>query len=1150
MRCIKILTYFTLMSEAAQIFQTNNPTRWQRLKWGSRIFIFIFIIAIAVIAITLKSVSRSNDKIPVDVRAIKKVLNGSVPAYRESEMGKEYKGFRKYINNQWAVGKGVGQKDSVLNLSNSKYFNDSLGIRAAFYMPWDPQSFFSLRRNINKVNLLLPEWFFIDPSADTLITNIDKEAFDIIKGAHVKMMPMLSNSYNNQLTYASLTRIIENPSKRERLITDILKQLNKLKFAGVNVDFEDVKTKSKRTLWDFQKELYSRLHENNFLVTQNLAPFCVYDYKQLSKYNDYLFLMAYDEHSETSKPGPICSQKWIEENVDKLAKNLPVGKIVLDIADHGYDWDSKDSATRLTYQQALVTARESDAVVDFDNDTYCTHFQYYDDKDRIHNVHFVDAATNFNAIRFATEYGLAGTALWRLGSEDSRLWDFYDLPMTQTALKKFDFKEFNKVEGSRTVDYIGDGEILDVLASPTDGHITTEIDSASMLISEESYDALPSSYVVRKFGKTSKPKLVLTYDDGPDPKYTKEILDTLAYYHVPATFFMIGMEAENNIPLVKRILKEGYEIGNHTFTHPDMSKVSKERALLEMDATKLLLECITGRSVVMFRAPFNADSEPEKNEELVPVALSRTRNYITVGESMDPEDWQRGELKNFNADTIFSRVKQEYKRNLDNGDSSNIILLHDGGGDRSQTVLATGMIIRYFRAKGYTFTTVADLLGKTRDDLMPYADSKDYYKLKINYLWALIVYYATHVFFAIFLVFMIISTIRLIILGTMSFLQRKREKNIIYNELVVNYPLVSIIVPAYNEEVNIVSSLNNLLKCDYPNFNVIFVNDGSKDKTWEIVTKEFSANSNVKLFTKPNGGKASALNYGINETTADYVVCIDADTKLASNAVSMLMKHFIMKTQSNEEIGAVAGVVKVGNEFNLLTKWQNIEYITSQNFDRKGFAYANAITVVPGAIGAFKKVAIEAAGGFTTDTLAEDCDLTIRILRTGYIVANEPRAIAYTEAPETLKMFMKQRFRWSFGVMQTFWKHLDQLFNNSNKSLGWIALPDILIFKYIIPIFSPIADVLMIIGLFTDNASKILWYYLLFTVVDTTIAAISFLFERENPAKLIWLIPQRIIYRWIMLVVLYRSLKRALKGELQNWGVLKRTGNVNDINIA
>ncbi len=1138
------------MSDSQQIFQTNNPTRWQRLKWGSRIFVFLIILAIVIIGITLRSISTSSDKIPIETRAIKKVLLNNVSTYKDSELGKDFKGFKKYINGQWAQGKGCGQKDSNLNLSNSELFSDSLGIRAAFYMPWDPQSFFSLKKNISKVNLVLPEWFFIDPKADTLIVNIDKQAFDIIKSARVKMMPILSNSYNTVLTGDALMRIINNPAKKERLIGDLLKQLNRFKFIGINIDLEDIKTKNKEILSSFHKELYSRLHENNFLVTQNISPFIEnYDYKLLSNYNDYLFLQAYDEHSEYTEAGSICGQKWIEQSVDKLAKKVPAAKIVLNIAAYGYDWDNNGKAKIQTYQQSLVTARESDAVVDFDNDTYNCHFQYYDDHDSIHNVDFTDAATNFNAIRFATEYGLAGTALWRLGSEDSRIWVFYNLPMTRSALKSFSFKDFNRVEGSRTVDYIGEGEILDVVASPTNGRITTEIDNSSMLISEETYNVLPSSYVVRKYGKTSKPKLVLTYDDGPDPKYTKEILDTLAYYHVPATFFVIGIEAENNIPLIKRLYNEGYEIGNHTFTHPDMSKVSRDRALLEMDATKLLIECLTGRSMLMFRAPFNADSEPEKNEELVPVALSRTRNYITVGESLDPEDWQKGEIQNFNADTILSRVIAEYQRCLFNGDSANIILLHDGGGDRSQTVLATGMIIRYFKAKGYTFTTVADLLGKTRDDLMPPVNSNDYFKLRINYFWAETVYYATHFFFAIFLVFMLISTVRLLILGTLSFLQRKREKLIIYDENIANYPLVSIIVPSYNEEVNIVSSLNNLIKCDYANYNIVFVDDGSKDKTWEIVNKEFANNPTIQLFTKPNGGKASALNFGISKTEAQYVVCIDADTKLAPNAVSLLMKHFLTLSTDGKQIGAVAGVVKVGNDLNLLTKWQNIEYITSQNFDRKGFAYANAITVVPGAIGAFKKDAIQAAGGFTTDTLAEDCDLTIRILRAGYRVMNEPNSIAYTEAPETLKMFMKQRFRWSFGVMQTFWKHSDMLFNNKNKSLGWIALPDILIFKYIIPVFSPIADLLMIYGLFSDNASKILWYYVLFTVVDAMIAGISFLFEKENPAKLIWLIPQRIIYRWIMLVVLYRSLKRALKGELQNWGVLKRTGNVKDIDV-
>ena len=1140
------------MSESSQIFQTNNPTRWQRFKWAGRILIVVALVALAALVIAL--VNASLPDIPLEGRAIKKVLTESIPAYRESKMGREYRGMRNYIKQRWAKGKGVGQKDSVLDLSSSPLFNDSLGIRAAFYVNWDPQSFLSLRRNISKVNLVLPEWFFIDPKADTLIANIDKKGFDVIKAAKVKVMPLLSNNYNNNFTGDALHRILNSPLKRQRLIADVLKLITKYKFAGINVDFEELKESNNEILSNFQKELYTSLHDKGFMVTQNVSPFNEdYNYKELAKYNDYIFLMAYDEHSESTGPGPISGQRWIEAAVDHLAKEVPAKKIILNLAAYGYDWKKgKIKDIPLTYQQALVTARESDAIVDFDNDSYNLHYQYYDENEILHEVHFTDAATNFNSIRFATEYGLAGTAIWRLGAEDSRLWDFYYLPMTKQALQKFNFGDFNKVAGLTEVDFLGQGEILDVLSTPKDGRITTEVDRAGMLISEETYDSLPSSYVIKKWGYTAKKKIVLTYDDGPDSRYTKEILDTLAYYHVPATFFLVGIEAEKNIPLVKRIFREGHEIGNHTFTHPDMSAVSTQRALLEMDATRLLIECITGHSTIMFRAPFNADYEPQSQAEIVPVALSRTRNYITIGEGLDPEDWQRGIYKNFTADTIFNRVINAYNDRVDsakgNNDSVNIILLHDAGGDRSQTVLATGMIIRYFKARGYQFTTVADLLGKKPDDMMPpVSHGNGYYLLQINYALAEFGYLGGYIFFALFLLFMLLSAIRLVTLGVLAILQKKKEKNIV-PIIPANYPLVSIIVPAYNEEINVISSLNNLLKCDYPNFNIVFIDDGSKDNTWSKVIEVFANHPNIKIFSKPNGGKASALNYGLEKTIADYVVCIDADTKLAACAVSRLMDNFFIEQQPTEKIiGAVAGIVKVGNEINILTKWQSIEYITSQNFDRKGFAYVNAITVVPGAIGGFRKQALIDAGGFTTDTLAEDCDLTIRIIRAGYIVANEPKAIAYTEAPESVKQFMKQRYRWSFGVMQTFYKHRDLMLNINHKSLGFIAMPDILLFKYIVPFFTPLADILMLIGLFTDNAGQIGLYYIIFTLVDASIAALSFLFDKENPTKLIWLIPQRIIYRWLMMIVLFRSFRRAIKGELQHWGVLKRTGNVKDI---
>jgi cellulose synthase/poly-beta-1,6-N-acetylglucosamine synthase-like glycosyltransferase/spore germination protein YaaH/peptidoglycan/xylan/chitin deacetylase (PgdA/CDA1 family) len=1137
----------------AQVFQTSGSGRWQRFKWGARIFLFLLVLAGGIIYLAIRNVYMPTlPQLKDKSEALKKALQGDQVFYKESKLGKEYRGFRSYIKKQWTKGQGCGQHNNALNLSTNSLFSDSLGIRAAFYVAWDAQSYFSLKRNISHVNLVIPEWFFIDPSADTLTTNIDKRAFDLIRKSGVKVMPMLTNFNVDKFRGDVLHRILHNPAKKTRLVNDISRFLLTHHFQGVNIDFEELQETTNEPLTLFQQELYDSLHRKNLLVTQDVAAFNEdYDYPSLAKYNDYLFLMAYDEYSTDTQPGPVSSQKWIEAAVDYIAKQVPSEKIVLCIAGYGYDWPHQQKAESITYQEALSVARRYGARVDFDNDTYNLKYEYMDDDSVRHTVYATDAATNFNTLRFSTEYGLAGTALWRLGSEDSRLWDFYDRSMTRMALQTFDFNEFSKVESSDDVDYIGEGEVLDVVSTPVPGHITTELDKDEMLISEQRYDSLPSMFVVKKWGKQIGKKLVLTFDDGPDPVYTRQVLDTLAKYHVPAAFFLVGMEAESNIPLVKRIFREGHEIGNHTFTHPNIANVSDNRAYLEMDATRLLIECITGHSTILFRPPFNADSEPETMEEMIPVALSRKRNYLAIGESIDPEDWQATDDPTYNADTVFNRVVR-FQQTTDGC----IILLHDAGGRRDATVQAVPRIIQYFRQQGYTFTTIGDLLGKTKAELMPLVPKgSGYYIIQTNFLLAEIGYYFGHVLFILFITFLILSTVRMLIMAVLATLQKRKENRIrnlssaIYHPSSNEWPLVSIIVPAYNEEVNAVSSLQNLLLCDYANYEIIFVDDGSKDSTYEKVQQAFTAHPAMKVFTKANGGKASALNYGIAQSHADFVVCIDADTKLRPDAVRLLIQHFLVEAEGRA-IGAVAGTVKVGNAVNIITKWQSIEYITSQNFDRKAFAYVNAITVVPGAIGAFRKDALIIAGGFTTDTLAEDCDLTIRILKAGYIVANESKAYAFTEAPETVQQFLKQRFRWSFGVMQTVWKNKDAMFNFRYKSLGWLAFPDILLFKYVIPFFTPLADFFMILGICTGNASRIGKYYLVFMIVDAAIALFAFALEKEKPWQLVWMIPQRLIYRWLMLIVLFRSLRRAVKGELQHWGVLKRTGNVTDNNIA
>jgi len=1121
------------MSKASkQIFQTNNSSRWQRFKWSFRILLFLLVIALIAVIIALRTAYTPTVPI-LQSSVFKQIL---VDDHSPDSLAKEYQGFRKFIDDKWAAGNGCGQNDSAIRLSNSKLFSDSLGIRAAFYVDWDPQAFFSLRRNIQKLNLVLPEWLFFDPKGDSMVIRKEKRGYDLIKKARgLRVMPMLTNNINGKWDGAVVSRIINDPVKSEKLINDLYRWIKSEGFNGVNIDFEELIEKDNRVLTGFLKKLTARFHQGGLLTSIDVMPFNEdYDYRALAENTDYIFLMAYDQYTSSTKPGPISGQKWIEAAVDQIVKKVPIPKLVLCMAGFGYDWPKGGEGSDVTYQQALSIAKENGSKITYDNDSYNLYFTYKDKAGHEREVHFTDAATNFNALRFSTEYGFAGTALWRMGSEDSRLWDFYHLPMNKASVQKFNFDEFARVETSNDVDFMGEGEILDVISTPTPGHIRTELDTTWMLISEEFYDTLPSMFVVKQFGKSTEKKMVLTFDDGPHPVYTRQILDILDKYNVVANFFIVGIEAEKNIPLVKRIYNSGHEISNHTFTHPNMATVSRQRAFLEMDATKLLIEAITGRSTIMFRAPFNADSRPETMEELVPVALSRTKNYLTIGENIDPLDWQTDEDKNFNGDSIFNRVVRMKDR-------GNIILLHDAGGDRSATVDALPKIIEYFHKEGYQFTTVADLMGKTRDDVMPPVPNyKENYLLRFNYLLAEAGYYLGKFFNATFILFLVLGSIRLLTVLILAIRARKKEKA---KELIPlkNSPLVSIIVPAFNEEVNAVSSLNNLLKCTYPNFNIIFIDDGSSDQTLEVVKNAFENHPQVTILHKPNGGKASALNYGIGHTDAPILVCIDADTKLKPDAVERMAMHFI-----KEEVGAVAGNVKVGNEINLITRWQSIEYTTSQNMDRKAFSLLNAITVVPGAIGAFRKSAVLEAGGFTSDTLAEDCDLTIRILREGYIISNENGAIAMTEAPESIKQFLKQRFRWTFGVLQTFWKNRDAIFNSAYKNLGFIALPDILLFKYIIPLFSPFADLLMLLGLLTGSAGEIGFYYSIFLAVDIILAAFAFSGEKESYWKLIWLIPQRIIYRWLLLWVLFKTMRKAVKGELQHWGVLKRTGNVQE----
>jgi len=473
------------------------------------------------------------------------------------------------------------------------------------------------------------------------------------------------------------------------------------------------------------------------------------------------------------------------------------------------------------------------------------------------------------------------------------------------------------------------------------------------------------------------------------------------------------------------------------------------------------------------------------------------------------------------------------------------------------------MIIDGARARGFQFVPVYQLMGKTKAEVMPPLSPNQFWSARLNWIgfWLF-----SAVITGIALIFFlgdILMTGRLVSVGVLAIYDRLRSHVYGTPEQIAAYrPRVAVLIPAYNEEKVIERTIQGALDCDYPNMCVIVIDDGSKDRTLEIARRTFApevADGRVLILTKPNGGKAEALNYGLEHIgDAELFVGIDADTIIAPDAIARMVPHFL-----NPKVAAVAGNAKVGNRVNLWTRWQALEYITSQNFERRALNTMGAVSVVPGAIGAWRVSSVREAGGYHIDTVAEDADLTMALLRNGYRVEYEDLALAFTEAPTSANALMRQRFRWSFGILQAVFKHKGVFARKG--VLGWIALPNILIFQILLPLVSPFIDIMFVVGVIwyrvqiyfhpdsTDPASfqRLLIFFGAFLVIDFLASALAFALERRQPEaredawllSQVWL--QRFAYRQVFSLVLFRTVKRAIQGRPFAWDKLERTAAVN-----
>ncbi len=1017
-----------------------------------------------------------------------------------------------------------------------------------FYQPNWSSPLAALKGTLAHLDWVLPTWLPLQGPDLKLNIKYDPHLSDVAdyirrNKPNAAIVPVVQNATLGKWDGAGVAKLLADEKRRTALVAEIAGFVIDRKFQGAVIDFEQLPQSSYGDLGLFLKQLSAALGPHGAIVAV-AAPFDDegWPFAQFARVSDYTILMSYDQHDDTSEAGSIAGQSWYEDTLDKRMRVLNPARTIIGIGNYGYDWNS-GHADALAFSDAVIAAHDSEAQIDFDDASNNPHFSYIEDDGTKHDIWFLDGVTAYNEIHAADPYQPAGYAVWKLGAEDPSIWTVMGRGYGALPPKILD-----NINIGEDIDYEGQGEILRVEAEPSPGTRTIETDPVTGDINDETYTRLPTSYVIRNFGASETKKIALTFDDGPDPEWTPQVLDILKEKHVPATFFIIGANAEANPGLVLRMYNEGHEIGNHTYTHPNLSDTPNEMVRIELTANERLFEALTGHSMRLFRPPYLGDAEPTDADEIVPVEIAQDLGYTAVGEHVDPSDWA---LPGVNA--IVQRTLDQIHNPIpDYKGAVNIILLHDAGGDRSQTVAALPILIDKLRAQGYQFVPVSDLVGLTREQAMPPIPSS--VALVNDRVVFLSMNVVGHALYYAFLVAIWLGIGRLFFLASMSLLNRPREIDQAAPPTGAEPYRVSVIVPAFNEEKVIAKTIAGLLASTYRNLEILVVDDGSADNTSGVVRDEFGSDQRVSLIRVPNGGKASALNVGLARAAGEVVVALDADTQFDADTIGRLVRWF-----SDPEIGAVAGNAKVGNRINVITRWQALEYVVAQNLERRALAGLGTLTVVPGAVGAWRREALVKLGGFRTDTLAEDQDLTIDIQRAGYRVHFDSSAVAWTEAPTTFRGLAKQRFRWAYGTLQCLWKYRSLTFNPRYGALGMIALPQVWLFQILLTALAPLADLLLLWQLFWQwvaylqhgaefNNSDLVTvglYYVVFVVVDLVAAIFGFVMEKREDWSLLWWLPlQRFGYRQLMYYVVVRSISTAIRGPSVGWGKLERTGTV------
>ncbi|MBW8738969.1 MAG: glycosyltransferase [Streptomyces turgidiscabies] len=666
------------------------------------------------------------------------------------------------------------------------------------------------------------------------------------------------------------------------------------------------------------------------------------------------------------------------------------------------------------------------------------------------------------------------------------------------------------------------------------GYVHSEILADHRIQPEASADRVPEKIleggpvIDTRSGRTTSlripdHRLVLTFDDGPDPKWTPKVLDVLKKHHAHAVFFVTGTMTSRYPALVRRMVDEGHEVGLHTFNHPDLSFQSKKRIDWELSQNQLALAGAAGIRTSLFRPPYSSFADAMDDKSWPVTQYIGKRGYITVVNNTDSEDWRKP-----GVDAIIRQATPK-------GGKGAIVLMHDSGGDRHQTVQALDRFLPEMKKKGYDFRNLTEALDAPSAHT-PVAGVE----LAKGQAWTFLVQASDEITDVLVVGLAIIGVLVFARFGLMLLLsvfhaRRTRRPDFSWGAPVTEP--VSVLVPAYNEAKCIEATVRSLMRSEHP-IEVLVIDDGSSDGTARIV--EDMGLPNVRVVRQANAGKPAALNRGVANARHHLIVMMDGDTVFEPGTVRELVQPF-----GDPRVGAVAGNAKVGNKDSLIGAWQHIEYVMGFNLDRRMYDVLGCMPTIPGAVGAFRRSALKGVGGMSDDTLAEDTDVTMALHRDGWRVVYAENARAWTEAPESVQQLWSQRYRWSYGTMQAIWKHRRSVVERGPSGrFGRVGLPFVSLFMVVAPLLAPLIDVFLLYGLVFGPTEKTVLAWLGVLAIQLICAAYAFRLDREKMTHLISLPLQQVLYRQLMYVVLLQSWITALTGGRLRWQKLRRTGVV------